>query len=80
MSFEAWLPEQGLASLMGPFTTVSESESTKCRYQLTMLGLIGTACYSSAFKLSLLACTAAFILSIIAGVRRERLRKTAKRK
>lgn len=34
--------------------------------------LLGAACYTTAFKLSSLGCVVALILSIIAGVRRER--------
>lgn len=37
--------------------------------------LIGSGCYSTAFRISTLGCILAFALSIIAGFRRERLRR-----
>lgn len=37
--------------------------------------LIGSGCYSTAFRISTLGCILAFALSIIAGFRRERVRR-----
>lgn len=39
------------------------------------IGLVGEECYGSAFKLSLLGCTLALGLSVLAGVRREKMSK-----
>lgn len=39
------------------------------------IGLMGEECYGSAFKLSLLGCTLALGLSVLAGVRREKMSK-----
>lgn len=42
-------------------------------------GLLGSRCYITAFKISSLGCFVAFLLSILAGVKRERMNRERKR-